>query len=42
VTGWPILVNLRADLYEKMPSESQMYLRWYADNMWLLCPSGRR
>jgi len=42
VTGWPILVNLRADPYEKMPSESQMYLRWYADNMWLFVPIGQK
>jgi arylsulfatase A-like enzyme len=42
VTGWPILVNLRADPYEKMPHESQMYLRWYADNMWLFVPVGQK
>ena len=38
VTGWPLIVNLRADPYEKMPFESSMYLRWYADNMWLFVP----
>jgi arylsulfatase A-like enzyme len=37
-TNWPILVNLRADPYEKMPFESQMYIRWYGDNMWLFVP----
>ena len=42
VTAWPILVNLRADPYEKMPSESEMYLRWYADNMWLFVPVGQK
>jgi arylsulfatase len=42
VTAWPILVNLRADPYEKMPLESQMYLRWYADNMWLFVPIGQK
>jgi arylsulfatase A-like enzyme len=42
VTGWPILVNLRADPYEKMPFESQMYMRWYADNMWLFVPVGQK
>jgi arylsulfatase A-like enzyme len=42
VTFWPILVNLRADPYEKMPSESQMYVRWYADNMWLFVPVGQK
>ena len=38
VTGWPVIVNLRADPYEKMPYESAMYLRWYADNIWLFVP----
>ena len=36
--NWPIIVNLRADPYEKMPFESDMYIRWYADNMWLFVP----
>ena len=40
-TGWPLIVNLRADPYEKMPHESEMYLRWYADNMWLFVPIGQ-
>jgi hypothetical protein len=38
VTGWPFIINLRADPYEKMPFESPMYWRWYADNMWLFVP----
>ena len=39
VAGWPLIVNLRADPYEKMPTEGEMgYLRWYADNMWLFVP----
>ena len=38
VTNWPILVNLRADPYEKMRFESEMYFRWYADNMWTFVP----
>ncbi|HEX9154791.1 MAG TPA: arylsulfatase, partial [Nitrospira sp.] len=38
VTGWPILVNLRADPYEKMPFQSGMYIRWYGDNLWLFVP----
>jgi arylsulfatase A-like enzyme len=42
VTGWPILVNLRADPYENMPFESQMYMRWFADNMWLFVPVGQK
>ena len=38
VPGWPVLVNLRADPYEKAPHESGLYLRWYADNIWLFVP----
>ena len=38
VTGWPLIVNLRADPYEKMPFESSSYIRWYGDNMWLFVP----
>lgn len=39
VTGWPGIVNLRADPYEKMMHEADMgYLRWYADNMWIFVP----
>ena len=36
--GWPVIVNLRADPYEKAPHESGMYMRWYADNIWLFVP----
>ena len=36
--NWPIITNLRADPYEKMEHESLMYVRWYADNMWLFVP----
>jgi arylsulfatase len=35
---WPLLTNLKADPYEEMHHESGMYLRWYADNMWLFVP----
>jgi arylsulfatase len=38
VPSWPVVVNLRADPYEKAPHESLMYMRWYADNMWLFVP----
>jgi arylsulfatase A-like enzyme len=38
VTGWPTIVHLRADPYERAPHESGMYIRWYADNMWLFVP----
>ena len=40
VAGWPLIINLRADPYEKMPAEGEMgYLRWYADNMWTFVPA---
>jgi arylsulfatase A-like enzyme len=42
VTTWPLLVNLRADPYEKMPFESAMYMRWMGDNMWLFIPIGQK
>jgi arylsulfatase len=38
VPGWPVIVNLRADPFEKAPHESGMYIRWYADNIWLFVP----
>jgi arylsulfatase len=38
VPSWPVIVNLRADPYEKAPEESGLYLRWYADNIWLFVP----
>jgi arylsulfatase len=37
--AWPLIINLKADPYEKMWEESKVgYLRWYADNMWLFVP----
>ena len=34
-----MIINLRADPYEKSTHEGEMgYLRWYADNMWLFVP----
>ncbi|WP_255875796.1 arylsulfatase [Microbulbifer elongatus] len=36
--NWPVITNLRADPYEKAARESGMYVRWYADNMWLFVP----
>jgi len=36
--AWPLIINLKADPYEKAAHESEMYLRWYADNMWLFVP----
>jgi arylsulfatase len=38
VTGWPTIVHLRADPYERAAHESGMYIRWYADNPWLFVP----
>jgi hypothetical protein len=38
VHGWPEIVNLRADPYEKAPRESATYMRWYADNIWPFVP----
>ena len=42
ITNWPIIVNLRTDPYEKAYNESQLYGRWYADNMWLFVPIVRK
>ncbi len=40
VPGWPLIINLRADPYEKAPHEGEMgYLRWYADNLWTFVPA---
>jgi len=40
VPGWPVLVNLRADPYERAPEEADLgYMRWYADNMWTFVPA---
>jgi arylsulfatase len=37
--AWPLIINLKADPFEKMWEESKLgYLRWYADNMWLFVP----
>jgi arylsulfatase len=39
-TNWPIIINLRADPYERMHIEGTMgYLRWYAENIWLFVPA---
>ncbi len=37
--AWPLVINLRADPYQKGALESGMYLKWYAENtMWLFVP----
>jgi len=38
VPGWPVITNLRADPFESASHESGMYIRWYADNLWLFVP----
>ncbi len=38
IIGWPMIVHLRADPFEKAPHESEMYVRWYGDQMWLFVP----
>lgn len=39
VPGWPLIVHLRADPYEKGPNEADLgYLRWYGDQMWIFVP----
>ena len=38
VPGWPMITNLRADPFESAALESGMYIRWYADNIWLFVP----
>ncbi|MEO0578724.1 MAG: sulfatase-like hydrolase/transferase, partial [Pseudomonadota bacterium] len=43
VTAWPLVVNLKADPYEKAALESEMYIRWYAENtMWIFVPIQQR
>jgi arylsulfatase A-like enzyme len=37
-TNWPLVVDLLADPYERMPFESAMYFRWMADHLWLFVP----
>jgi len=36
--AWPLLINLRADPFEVSP-ESALYIRWYADQMWIFVPA---
>ena len=37
--AWPKVINLRADPFERAWHESEMYLRWMVDNMWLFVPA---
>jgi len=34
-----VVVNLRQDPFERFPSESQMYFRWFGDKLWLMVPA---
>jgi len=38
-SGWPKVVDLRADPFERAMEESDMYFRWYADKMWTFVPA---
>ena len=36
--SWPLVINLRQDPFEVTP-DSALYIRWYADQMWLFVPA---
>jgi arylsulfatase A-like enzyme len=38
VTNWPIITNLKEDPYETAAYESQMYVKWAADMLWIGVP----
>ena len=38
IPGWPRIINLKADPYEHAYDDSEMYIRWMGDNMWLFVP----
>jgi arylsulfatase A-like enzyme len=35
----PQVINLRQDPFERFPSESMMYFRWFADKLWAFVPA---
>lgn len=37
--SWPLITNLRRDPYERYGSQSEMYLKWFADRMFLITPA---
>jgi arylsulfatase len=37
--SWPVVFNLRVSPFERPYSESRMYLRWMADQMWTFVPA---
>jgi len=38
-SGWPKVVDLRTDPFERAMEESDLYLRWYSDKMWTFVPA---
>ena len=40
--GWPKVVNLKSDPFERAMEESPMYFRWYGDKLWLFVPIQQR
>ncbi|MEP4373817.1 MAG: sulfatase-like hydrolase/transferase, partial [Algoriphagus sp.] len=39
--SWPIVINLRADPFE-VSWKSALYIKWYADNMWMFVPAQQK
>jgi arylsulfatase len=37
--SWPLITNLRRDPYERFDSQSEMYMKWWADRMYLMVPA---
>ena len=37
--SWPLVVNLRRDPYERFHDQSSMYLKWWAERMYILVPA---
>ena len=37
-TAWPKVIHLKADPYEHAWEESELYMRWMGDQMWLFVP----
>jgi arylsulfatase A-like enzyme len=38
-TNVPVVTNLRMDPWERYPDQSDMYTRWWGDQLWTLVPS---
>ncbi|PZX48526.1 arylsulfatase [Algoriphagus chordae] len=39
--SWPVVINLRADPFE-VSWNSALYIKWYADNMWMFVPAQQK